>query len=203
MVSWRDICACICQASEDNKIPQVLIQLDVDTFTASDQIYIRLSKVCRSVSGPGVGDYKANFLLSVIFRFFQYYHNTRYLLNITFIFDRCRGSSAVAAPVKYKCDSNNLRDSFGRSKILLTEKLTNGALVTPSPTLRDGVVTSTRFLHRRPLMINRNTPIACSGLRCFWNRYGSSVSKLNGLSKKRIYNDIRLWWISNIGPNAW
>ena len=37
------------------------------------------------------------------------------------------------APVKYKCDSNNSRGNFDRSKILLTEKLTNGALVTLTP----------------------------------------------------------------------
>ena len=82
------------------------------------------------------GGYKANFLGSVIFWFFQYYHNTRYILNITFIFDRCRHSSAAVAPVKYKCDLNNLRGTFARTKILLTEKLTNGALVTPTPGLR-------------------------------------------------------------------
>ena len=79
------------------------------------------------------GGYKANFLHYVIFRIFQYHHNTCYLLNITFIFDRCRRSLAAVAPVKYKCDSNNLRGSFGRSKILLTEKLTDGDLVTPTP----------------------------------------------------------------------
>ena len=58
-----------------------------------------------------------------------------------FIFDRCRRSSAAVAPVKYKCDSNNLRATFARSKNLLTEKLTNGALVTPTPGpvyIRDG-----------------------------------------------------------------
>ena len=69
------------------------------------------------------------------FLFFQYYHNTSYLLDITFIFERGHRSSATVASVKYKCDSNNLRGSFGRSKILLTEKLTNGALVTPTPEL--------------------------------------------------------------------
>ena len=79
------------------------------------------------------GGCKANFLHSVIFRIFQYYHNTCYLLNITFISDRCHRSSAAVAPVKYKCDSNNLIGGFGISKILLTEKLTNGALVTPTP----------------------------------------------------------------------
>ena len=79
------------------------------------------------------GGYWANFLRSVIFRIFQYYQNTRHLLKITFVFDRCRRSSAAVAPVKYKCDSNNLRSNFARSKILLTEKLTNGGLVTPTP----------------------------------------------------------------------
>ena len=52
-------------------------------------------------------------------------------MNITFIFDRCRRSSAAATPVKYECDSKNLTCTFAISKILLTEKLTNGALVTP------------------------------------------------------------------------
>ena len=36
-------------------------------------------------------------------------------------------------PVKYKCDSNNLTGTFARSKILLTEKSTDGALVTTRP----------------------------------------------------------------------
>ena len=49
------------------------------------------------------------------------------------IFCRCHRSSAVVAPVKYKRDSNNSRCTFARSKILLTEKSTNAALVTPTP----------------------------------------------------------------------
>ena len=70
------------------------------------------------------------------FRYFPNFSvssNTRYLLNIAFIFDRCRRSWAAVAPVKYKCDSNNLRGTFARTKILPTEKLRNGALVTPTP----------------------------------------------------------------------
>ena len=55
------------------------------------------------------------------------------MFNITFIFDRYRRSWAAAIPVKYGRDSNNLSGTFARSKILLTEKLTNGALVTPTP----------------------------------------------------------------------
>ena len=90
-----------------------------------------LNNHCRLMSWGG--GYLANFLRSVFFRIFQYHQNTRYLLNIAFIFDRCRRSSAAVAPVKYKFDSNNVRGTFARTKILLTEKLTNGALVTPTP----------------------------------------------------------------------
>ena len=50
-----------------------------------------------------------------------------------FIFDRCCRCSAAVTPVKYECDANNRTGTFARSKILLTEKLTNGALVTPTP----------------------------------------------------------------------
>ena len=50
-----------------------------------------------------------------------------------FIFDRCHRSSAAVTPVKYESDANNLTGTFARSKILFTEKLTNGALVTPTP----------------------------------------------------------------------
>ena len=50
-----------------------------------------------------------------------------------FIFDRCCRSSAAVTPVKYECDTNNLTGTSARLKILLTEKLTNGALVTPTP----------------------------------------------------------------------
>ena len=56
-------------------------------------------------------------------------------MNITFIFDRWRRSSAAVTPVKYECDSRNITDTFARSEISLTEKLTNGALVTPTPDL--------------------------------------------------------------------
>ena len=50
-----------------------------------------------------------------------------------FIFDRCRRSSAAVTPVKYECGANNLTGTLAWSKIWLTEKLTNGALVTPTP----------------------------------------------------------------------
>ena len=52
-----------------------------------------------------------------------------------FVFDRCRRSSAVVTSVKYECDSRNITGSFARSKIALTEKLTSGALVPPTPGL--------------------------------------------------------------------
>ena len=53
---------------------------------------------------------------------------------MAFIFDRCRRRwSVVVTPVKYTCDSNNLEGTFATSKFSLKEKLTNGALVPPSP----------------------------------------------------------------------
>ena len=86
------------------------------------------------------GGYKANFLCSVIFQIIQHCQSTCYMLNITFIFDRCHRNSATVTPVKYKCDSKNLRGIFSRSKSLLMEKLANGALVTPTFELNIKVV---------------------------------------------------------------
>ena len=39
----------------------------------------------------------------------------------------------MGIPVKYECDSRNLTCTFARLKVLLMEKLTNGALVPPTP----------------------------------------------------------------------
>ena len=69
---------------------------------------------------------------------FRYFPNfselPKHMLAIEyFIFGRCRRSSAAVTPVKYECGWNNLTCTFARWKILLTEKLTNGALVTPTP----------------------------------------------------------------------
>ena len=47
------------------------------------------------------------FFRSVHFPVFQSHRNTRYLLNITFTFDRCRSSWAVVAPVKCECVSSS------------------------------------------------------------------------------------------------
>ena len=80
---------------------------------------------------PGVGvtkPFSSVPLFSEIFNIIK----THYVLNIKFIFGRCRRSQAAVTPGKYECDSKNLRDTFVRSKILLTEKLTNGALVIPT-----------------------------------------------------------------------
>ena len=70
------------------------------------------------------------------FRYFPNFRdrgNTRPLLNITFIFDMCHRSWAAVTPVKYECDSKNLTVTLAGSKYLLTEKLANGALATPTP----------------------------------------------------------------------
>ena len=48
---------------------------------------------------------------------FWNHQDTRYLLNIIFIFDRCRSSLAAVEPVKYECDSKNTMGTFARRNI--------------------------------------------------------------------------------------
>ena len=74
------------------------------------------------------------------FRYFPYFSNTLKLLNSMFIVNRCRRSSDAATPVKYECDSKNMIGTFARSKILFTEKFTNGSLVPPIPAAGDVAV---------------------------------------------------------------
>ena len=59
--------------------------------------------------------------------------NDGYLRYVTSIFGICRPGLAAMTSVKYGCDLTILTRACARSKISLTEKLTNGALVTPTP----------------------------------------------------------------------
>ena len=70
---------------------------------------------------------------SIIFPVFQNYQNTIWLLNIMPIFGRYHRSLVVVIPGKYECDSKTQTITFAWSKIVLIEKLTNRALVTPTP----------------------------------------------------------------------
>ena len=82
----------------------------------------------------GVGVTKAISSIPLFSQLYRYYPpNTVYQLNITFIFDRNHSSLAAVTPVKYECDSKRPRDNYTKSKIYITEKLKNGALVTPTP----------------------------------------------------------------------
>ena len=62
----------------------------------------------------------------------SYWISRLYLAGVAAAQLRC-----AMTPVKYECDSGNLTGTFARSKILLTEKLANGALVTPTPRTMD------------------------------------------------------------------
>ena len=85
------------------------------------------------------GRYEANSLLYAVWQNFQRYQTTGYLFNITLIFVRCRRSLAVVTSVKYGCNLKDLLCTFVGSTISLTEKLTNGALVTPTPGLNNPI----------------------------------------------------------------
>ena len=60
------------------------------------------------------GGHQANICHFVIFPVFQNHQNISDWLNIMFIFDRCRHSSAALAPVKYEC---RVPTPLGRPKI--------------------------------------------------------------------------------------
>ena len=53
------------------------------------------------------GGYYVNFLHFIILLIFLDDQNTVCLLNIIFIFDRCRHSWAVVTTVKYECEESN------------------------------------------------------------------------------------------------
>ena len=94
--------------------------------------YTRCTKY-STFSNQGVGVTKPIFSVPLFSRFFQNYQNTCYIYDITFIFDRCRRSRAAETPGKYECDLRYLAYTFTKSNFPVTEKLTNGALVTPTP----------------------------------------------------------------------
>ena len=52
---------------------------------------------------------------------------------MTFIFDRCHRSWAAETPAKYERDLKYVIYYCDKSKFSVTDKLTNGALVTPIP----------------------------------------------------------------------
>ena len=54
---------------------------------------------------------------------------------MTFIFDRCHRSWAAETPAKYERDLQYVTYYCDKSKFSDTEKLTNGALVTPTTEL--------------------------------------------------------------------
>ena len=84
-------------------------------------------------SGGAGGGVINNFLCSVIFPNFPNDHNSAYLHDIKFIFGRCHRSHAAETPGKYEHDWRYVAYAFAKSKFPVTEKLTNGALVTPTP----------------------------------------------------------------------
>ena len=78
------------------------------------------------------GVYWAIFLRSIILWILQYCQNTRWLLNIIFLFGRCRRNWAAATPIKYEWDSQNLT-YFYRIENFLYGQIDVRSLVTPTP----------------------------------------------------------------------
>ena len=64
---------------------------------------------------------------------FRYFPNFPSLSKQTLVIEYHVYIWLVSKAVKYECDSRNLTGTFAWSKISLTDKLTNGALVPPTP----------------------------------------------------------------------
>ena len=78
----------------------------------------------------------------------QNYQNTCYIYDITFIFDRCLHSRATETPGKYERDTRYLDYTFTKSNFPVTEKLTNGALVTPTPGIHHPALGKHHYLNQ-------------------------------------------------------
>ena len=116
-------------------------------------------------------------------------------MNITFIFDRFRRSSAAVTAVKYECDSRILRSTFRKSKILLTEKSANGALVTLTPELTQAPVmacclATPKILHEPMLTYHQWCSVAIT-LEQFRSSSGCNIMVL--VAGNAISSKLELW----------
>ena len=91
------------------------------------------SNCLAECSTSGVGVTRDISAIGNFLHYFQRYKNTFYLLIIMFIFVRCHRSYAALTPVKYEHDLKNLTRDFILSETYVTKKITNGALVPPTP----------------------------------------------------------------------
>ena len=85
--------------------------------------------------GPGVGFTKPIFSVPLFSHFFPNDQNSGYLYDMKLIFGRCHRRWAAETLGKYEHDWNYLTYTFAKAKFSVTEKLANGALVTPIPEL--------------------------------------------------------------------
>ena len=93
-----------------------------------------------SGDGSGVGVTKPNSSVPLISRFSplpKHWLPLEYHIHIWQVLPQL----SCGDTCQYECDANNLTGTFAGSKIVLTEKLTNGALVTPTPGARPPVNT--------------------------------------------------------------
>ena len=99
----------------------------------SDSVNIKSVLSINVLRISGVGVTKPIFSVPLFSLFFPNDQNSGYLYDIKFIFGRCHRSWAAETPGKYEHDWNYLTYAFAKSKFPVTEKLANGALVTPIP----------------------------------------------------------------------
>ena len=97
--------------------------------------------------------------------FFPNDQHSGYLYDIKFIFGRCHRSWAAETPGKYQHDWNYLTYTFAKSKFPVTDKLANGALVTPIPGAKpSGATVLTQFTRNTTLCQYQETSENCAHL---------------------------------------
>ena len=98
-----------------------------DTLPICDFSYVLMRLGYR-----GGGSFQS-FSRSVIFPIFHTCKGTGHLLNIMFIFVRCRHSWNAVTCDKYECQLKYVNYTFAKSNFPVREKLINGYLVTSQP----------------------------------------------------------------------
>ena len=128
---------------------------------------------------------------------------------MTFIFDRCHRIWAAETPVKYERDLKYMTYYCDKSKFSVTEKLTNGPLVTPTPVLRKVFPCHDVTIHRELHEWFSQLPCCTTTEGVVWRRHNCSsiielVSSIQGvkcnqhLANRHFANWFKtrthIWW---------
>ena len=134
----------------------------------------------------------------------QFFKNIKirvYLLNITFVSYRCRGSLAAVTPIKYVWGFMKLKSTSARLKFSVREKLTNKTLVTPG--IMGSLLVPILSVHFRAFCINlalyeRSDKTDVTLHSCLYKTHSISQGYTN-VNTNNIWPFTLCDWIDNSG----